>query len=424
MSLRRFEKVILSLVSLLVLAVIASGLYLFVFKADNEDEGSGQLRLKPLGLAEDESAKTVEVSDQKEDEQEIQLPGPLTLPAAQRNKPVVASVDLSELWAETGFRGFAGLSEEPVLEAVEIEYTEYKVPLQFQTLELPSAELYEGETVVHQQGREGELVVTTRNVYRGGTLLESSEVSSLIKVEQVNEIIYYGTKTDGSSEQALLEAEAIAESESLAQAEAERLEAEAQAAADAAESEAEAVEEEVASPPESEESAEVVVDPAPVGDLVQFVAASGDASSINQNLDILRANGILGSAGRQTLYTSFEDHGTYITVNGVNVPYSSKVAKTTTSYDGLLCCIQGKCHNPPINHNTASGVPANIGLCASNEYPFGTVLFVEGYGFCIVADRHGTPQHPDLVDVCYAPGEVENFNFGLASRNVYLISMP
>lgn len=418
MRMRRFEKIILSLLSVLVIAVFAVGLYIFLWQDDRGEE----LNFKVIESSETPSTTTsAEINA-------TALQGPLTLPSVNKPKPVVASVDLSALWADTGFKDVAGLSEDPDLDNLNIEYTQYRVPVPYRVLRMPLDTLSPGEEYVHQTGQEGTAVVLTRVVYVDGQIVESSEVSKLVEQAQINEIVYFGPdETEAVSNQtAQIQSTepTVATAAQTAESTVETTVLQVlETTTEAVENEEVASESERVSEEQGEQELEDQTEQIPDA-MVQFMTADGTANSVEANLAILRDNGIFGSAGRKTLYTSFEDHGTYITVNGVNVPYSMKVSKTTTSYDGLLCCEVAGCHNPPINHNTASGVPANIGLCASNEYPFGTVLFVEEYGFCIVADRHGTSQFPDLVDVCYAPGEVKLYDFGRAERNVYVISIP
>jgi len=106
-------------------------------------------------------------------------------------------------------------------------------------------------------------------------------------------------------------------------------------------------------------------------------------------------------------------------------------------YDGLECCLQDGCHTPAINHNTFSGVQAQRGLVATygiksgGKYigtvlPMGTIVFVVGYGFGVVADIHGMKNNPDLIDACYDAGEIQagTATLGKINSNVYIIDMP
>jgi len=137
-------------------------------------------------------------------------------------------------------------------------------------------------------------------------------------------------------------------------------------------------------------------------------------------------------------YRSFKDNndGT-ITVDGKTYKYLSMKKRTITMYDGLECCLQKGCHNPPINHNTFSGVPAQRGLVATygikvngryvySVLPMGSIIFVEGYGLGVVADINGAKNNPDLIDVCYNAGEFRagTATLGKINSRVYVISKP
>ncbi len=66
-------------------------------------------------------------------------------------------------------------------------------------------------------------------------------------------------------------------------------------------------------------------------------------------------------------------------------PPAQYIIMDTSGYDTCDACCA------PYNDGiTASGVPAVGRICAAPpEYPFGTVLDVEGYGRCVVQDRGG-----------------------------------
>ncbi len=410
MSLRKVEKVIISLVSLLVLTVVGFGVYLFVLQ-DTPEEEPPEAIFKALKEVPEttESIEDPTFTEAETEHEPAQMHMPLTIPDTNRPAPVVASLDLDLLWADLGFETFSGLKASNVeLADVDVEYVSEYEEIPFEVVELPSEELYEGETLVYQEGQNGQMQITNRVVYKNGEVIELTEVSRLVQSETMNHIVYYGTRP---VEPVLVEPQ-VMEPEPIVEEEQPPAEEQEEAAA--------------AEQPTEPEQQVMQQNQMPASG-VQFAAPDGTSSSVLQNLEILRANGLLGAPNQTTMYATFEDHGSYILVNGVSVPYLSKSSKNTTSYDGLECCkvSKGACgHDPnnPVNHNTASGVEAQIGLCASNEYPFGTVLFVEEYGFCIVADRHGTSSLPDLVDLCYAPGQVWDYGLPRKMRNVYVIT--
>ncbi|HAL74751.1 MAG TPA: hypothetical protein DCM45_06650 [Clostridiales bacterium] len=137
-------------------------------------------------------------------------------------------------------------------------------------------------------------------------------------------------------------------------------------------------------------------------------------------------------------YYNFKDNGNgTITVDGVVFDYQTVKKRTITMYDGLEVCLQKGCHIPAINHNTFSGVSAQRGLVATHgiksggKYigsllPMGTIIFVVGYGFGVVADIHGAKNNPDLIDACYDGGEIRagTATLGKISSNVYIIELP
>ncbi len=144
---------------------------------------------------------------------------------------------------------------------------------------------------------------------------------------------------------------------------------------------------------------------------------------------------LLVENGRQN-YESFSDNGNgTITVDGKTFAYESVSKRRITSFDGLEVCVHSGDHSPAINHNTASGVPAQRGLVATYgkridgkvypALPMGTIVFIEGYGLGVIADLHGVSSNQNLLDVCYNPGETLNGK-GLptANRTSYILSYP
>lgn len=67
--------------------------------------------------------------------------------------------------------------------------------------------------------------------------------------------------------------------------------------------------------------------------------------------------------------------------------------------------------------NTASGVAPYVGGVACNMYPFGTRLYIEGYGEYVVNDRIGAGAELDIFMDSYNAC----INFGARNLNVYLV---
>ncbi|MDD2534906.1 MAG: G5 domain-containing protein [Eubacteriales bacterium] len=153
-------------------------------------------------------------------------------------------------------------------------------------------------------------------------------------------------------------------------------------------------------------------------------------NSFDQIKPLLKPNGRLN-------YNSFTDNGDgTLTVDGKSFSYTSVMRRRITMFDGLEVCIHAGDHNPPINHNTSSGVPAQRGLVATYgnridgkvypTLPMGTIVFIENYGLGVIADIHGVSSNKDLLDACYDPGELMSGAFPVFSayRDTYIIYTP
>ena len=219
-----------------------------------------------------------------------------------------------------------------------------------------------------------------------------------------------------------IEASRIAEEESIAaEAEASRIaeeESVAEASRIAAESAAKAAQE---SSTEAEPTKAAQGEPATLSSLA-WVAADNSAASTEANLNIIKS---LMQRNGPSNYLSFTDNGDgTITVDGVTVAVSAPYSAKTTSYDGYECAKlvdfqYGDC-NP-----CATGILAQRGIVADHfeGLPFGTVLFIEDYGFAVVGDRHG--MGPGLLDLSFDAHEIENGVFlHTAQRTYYIVSVP
>ena len=156
-------------------------------------------------------------------------------------------------------------------------------------------------------------------------------------------------------------------------------------------------------------------------------------STVLNSFDQIKS--LLKENGRQN-YETFSDNGDgTITVDGKTFAYESVSKRRITSYDGLEVCVHMGDHTPAINHNTASGVPAQRGLVATYgkridgkvypTLPMGTIVFIEGYGLGVIADLHGVHSNHELLDVCYNPGESLNGKaLPTANRTAYILSFP
>jgi 3D (Asp-Asp-Asp) domain-containing protein len=155
--------------------------------------------------------------------------------------------------------------------------------------------------------------------------------------------------------------------------------------------------------------------------------------TVLKSFDAIRP--LLKENGRKN-YESFADNGDgTITVDGHTFTYEAVSKRRVTSYDGLEVCLHLGDHSPARNHNTSSGIPAQRGLVATYgkrmdgqvypTLPLGTIVFVEGYGLGVIADLHTVSSAPNLLDVCYNPGEtMKGQALPAGSRTSYILSYP
>lgn len=163
----------------------------------------------------------------------------------------------------------------------------------------------------------------------------------------------------------------------------------------------------------------------PSGSTINFVKA-GSTSAAWTNFEKLRPH--LRKNGDKN-YNSFKNNGDgTITVDGLTFAYTSAHDYGATHYDGVQVS-RSRGENPVRNRNTASGIPAQRGLVAMRSInlgglPFGTVVFVEGYGLAVVADR-GPLNNRIQIDLCYDPDESGSVRpYGFKVQKTYIISIP
>ena len=257
--------------------------------------------------------------------------------------------------------------ESYVLSYVEIEKKLIHQPeeIPFSSVTLEDSTLYAGKTTVKVAGKTGIRNLIYEETYEDGIFVSSVQIGSEVVREPVQEVILKGTK------------------------------------------------------------------PKPTYAPINYRTLSSTVrNSLNKIKDYLNPQG-----GNKS-YQNFSDNGNgTITIDGRTFRYNSVKKRTLTMYDGLECCLQGGCHTPAINHKTFSGVPAQRGLVATfgvkangrytgTVLPMGTILFVEGYGLGVVADIHGVSGNPDLVDLCFDPGDCRNgvATIGKRVRRVYILN--
>lgn len=335
----------------------------------------------------------------------------LAKPLIARDLPNLHELDICDAF---------GLDESLLTGSVRYVEETQQIPLTHGSYEQKTADLYIGERQIAQQGVDGLMVVRNSVKYVNDKRESVREVGRTVLQQAVDEVVLVGT-TPRPVATTVAETTAQATTAASASPESAATTADPQASTSAG-----------GTVPSALAATAPTTAPAlrSGGELLQDVnwSPAGSAHAAQANLEILQSLNLIYNSG-YTNYDSFQDNGDgTLTVNGMTFAYSSVSDRPVTCYDGLECCIAAGDHNPPQNHATASGIMAQRGLCAAapNGLPFGTVLFVEGYGFAVVADRHGVADYyPDLIDVCYNPGEIsQGLNFGRITAKVYIIKTP
>ncbi|MGI6614353.1 MAG: SH3 domain-containing protein [Fastidiosipila sp.] len=169
-----------------------------------------------------------------------------------------------------------------------------------------------------------------------------------------------------------------------------------------------------------------------------FVLSGTPDGIARANFNIIKEGGLINKEISPSInrhYNDFTDNGDgTITVDGLTFGFLDQYgSRYATHYDGVEVCRQqikargGTCrqgHTTPTNHNTGSGIPAQRGLIAVGAseidiFPRGTVLFIKGYGFGVVADRSG-----GSLDLCYDPDECSLLTRSNSVSAIYVIARP
>ncbi|MDO5015681.1 MAG: G5 domain-containing protein [Eubacteriales bacterium] len=254
------------------------------------------------------------------------------------------------------------------------QVTEEQV-IPFETVYQHTEELFEGEQEIAQTGSNGLVRVVYEQSYTDGVLMATNEISRETVLEAVDQIILVGT----------------------------------------------------ASLPVVEEPQSMT--PAAASDL-GFSSPGSTAAAVN-NYAIIAS--LLNYNGALT-YSSFNDNGDgTITVDGVTFAVSSgPTSYFTTYYDGYECAkvtdfqYAVTAPNGYMCNKTASGILAARGVISTSQsggLPFGTVVFIEGYGLGVVGDYGGFGA--GMLDMSLDAGEIESgISLSSINRNVYIISTP
>ncbi|HHT24677.1 MAG TPA: hypothetical protein GXZ76_04035 [Clostridiaceae bacterium] len=155
---------------------------------------------------------------------------------------------------------------------------------------------------------------------------------------------------------------------------------------------------------------------APAAQSIQFVSpGSSSAAATNHSL----IAGLIKPNGKASYHNFTENGDGTITVDGYTFAYTSTNYSTITGYDGIESRDTG----------TSSGLRTTRGLAATvfpkyGGYPFGTVLFIEGYGLVVIADYNGMGAvDSSWLDVCYYDNELATgIDPGRTTSRVFVLS--
>ncbi len=272
-----------------------------------------------------------------------------------------------------------------------------EVAIPFDTLEFEADWIEEGEQVITIAGQDGLEIVYYEDTYENDVLIS--------RIETGREVIIYPIKQEVAVGASRAMANVPVE-ENVNNGSAEEVQPEV------------TTKEPAPTEPAPAPTQEQVVNP-PASSDIQFVAAGSYDSAFTNHALIAGLLKINGNAS----YYNFSDNGNNtITVDGVTFAYDYATSSVVTGYDGVLLN----------SYRTASGMPTSRGVFASvfteyGGYPFGTVLFIEGFGLGVVGDRNGMGQvDASWLDVCYNNGEIANGSVspGRSTRTVYVLSTP
>lgn len=427
MKTKLFSKILITTTCLLIVAVMASWLFternlmqsqsseinFLAIEKETSQQVSGMSNLQKSKTWQE--LDTLSLAD-------IQKAANLDDPAMRYDRQL-EPLKLNEL-AMTGTEATQMESEKAATD--ETITLEEEIP--FETLEFYADWVEPGESVITIVGRNGKAAVTYQNKYSPlGKLIEQIEVSREILVEPVRQEVAISSAMGNAD----LTGAETTDSEVMEEPGTNTGESEYQAKEDAGTevpTETDPAPEPtqpIATDPEPTEPIPAdleptePVSPVPSGSDIEFVAAgSNQAAYTNHALiaGLLKANG-------NASYNSYtvNDNNT-ITVDGVTFAYDYTTVSTITGYDGLELN----------SYTTASGMRTTRGIVATvfpkfGGYPFGTVLFIDGFGLVVVADYNGMGEvDASWLDVCFYDGETIDgrANPGRTTKTVYVLSMP
>ncbi len=440
---RKLDILLIALASILVIAVIAVVVIKKLDGAKNTVEFLAQHRTIDVSEPSVKASSTLSTEPQKvaSDEKKPEF--------TEGEKETI--VDLRQVFNLGVASGLGQVAEAPAKETVGrrlVEGTETE-NIPFDTVYEYTPNLFVGEEAVYQYGVDGQRAVTYEYTYEGGNLLSKREVRSSVLTEAVSHIILLGT-TEAEPAEGVLYAPAPAAGQPPAETLPQASVTEATVAEIPSATESKdyttledylnenATEPSEAEPSQSTEPTQIeevteASQQVPLEGVTNLgFQTPGTSGATSKNFAIVQS--LLDRNGALT-YRNFSNNGNgTITVDGITLAIESgPVLKNTTYYDGYACALITGLENAQFTMNglpcngTSMGLMAQRGIVSTsmaNGLPYGTVVFVEGYGLGVVGDCGGFG--PDTLDLCLDAGECSQNLSGVhtAHRNVYIISIP
>lgn len=295
----------------------------------------------------------------------------------------------------SGIPGKIEIQEKTVKQSVET------IEVPFETIEYYTDRLAAGVSEVTVQGVNGTVNIVYEETYYGDVLNDKVEIGREVVANAINQEIAIGQEPVVQVTEAPAVKTEVAHTEEIP-----------------AVDNTQAIQ-----TPQPEYVPEAPAEPVapPAEQNIQFVtpgSPSAAATNLSKISSLMKANGIAS-------YYDFSDNGNgTITVDGYTFAYTSTSYNTITGYDGIECSPNG------IPNNTAAGLSTTRGIVATvfpqfGGYPFGTVLFIEGYGLVVVGDYNGMGGYDSSwLDVCYYDGEIaaSGIDPGRSTSKVYVIA--
>ncbi len=409
MQKKLFTKILICLTSLLLVSVLVLGL-IQRDRLGTANSGTKKFTVIEVPDSRKSSADAEQTAAQKKTAEQLQ-----TLSLEDLNQAAKIDDFAAQYSREQNELSLREITDSELQSDIRIETVREEIP--FDTLEYYADWVEPGESVITMAGVKGEALVTYENTYSPlGKLIEQKEIAREVKVEPIPQEIAVGEEIT-EQDQAKSPVQEDLQTEST-QVETPVMEQTMPPASTPAEHPEPSQSESEQSKPENPAIPETEPVPPATSD-IQFTApGSNEAAFANHALiaGMLKAN---GNASYNS-YTVNDDQT--ITVDGVTFAYDYTESHVITGYDGLELN----------NYETASGMRTTRGIVSTvfpryGGFPFGTVLFIEGYGLVVVADYNGMGEvDASWLDVCFYDGETVDGRAdpGISTRTVYVLSTP